>query len=262
MPKLRDMSDDLNLAGLLNVLDGVVDCPGRIVVMTSNHPDLLDPALVRPGRISKRIFMGYMGVEEATKMVRHHFPEASGADVELFQAKFGYHEIGPAHLEALCAEHDNLCNLTQKLHTCFADLAVESGEDLPASAAVGTPDLLLTAGQWDDMDVAKAMWPRPMEDANSSESVCTHHTVRPGVVCLDSEESSHQRTPAAADRAVKASVQEGCHVVDDSGAEGCDQASSAAVCMGLLVSRNRGKAKRRKGRGTGTGQEVASTFEA
>jgi hypothetical protein len=32
-------NDDLNLAGVLNVLDGVVDCPGRIVVMTSNHPD-------------------------------------------------------------------------------------------------------------------------------------------------------------------------------------------------------------------------------
>merc|ERR1712176_607198 len=27
--------DDLNLAGLLNVLDGVVDSPGRIVVMTT-----------------------------------------------------------------------------------------------------------------------------------------------------------------------------------------------------------------------------------
>ena len=34
---------------MLNVLDGVVDCPNRIVVMTSNHPEKLDPALIRPG---------------------------------------------------------------------------------------------------------------------------------------------------------------------------------------------------------------------
>lgn len=30
--------DELNLAGLLNVLDGVVDTPNRIVIMTTNHP--------------------------------------------------------------------------------------------------------------------------------------------------------------------------------------------------------------------------------
>ena len=31
-------SDVLNLSGLLNVLDGIVDCPSRIVIMTTNHP--------------------------------------------------------------------------------------------------------------------------------------------------------------------------------------------------------------------------------
>jgi len=31
--------DELNLQGLLNVLDGVVDSPGRIVIMTTNHPE-------------------------------------------------------------------------------------------------------------------------------------------------------------------------------------------------------------------------------
>ena len=38
-------------AGLLNVLDGVVDTPGRILIMTSNHPEILDPALIRPGKL-------------------------------------------------------------------------------------------------------------------------------------------------------------------------------------------------------------------
>jgi len=46
-------SDDLNLAGLLNVLDGVVDTPGRLLVLSSNHPEMLDPALIRPGRINR-----------------------------------------------------------------------------------------------------------------------------------------------------------------------------------------------------------------
>merc|ERR1712083_571048 len=64
--------DDLNLAGLLNVLDGVVDTPGRVVVMTTNHPDKLDPALIRPGRINKRIHLGYVQPESMHQMAAHY----------------------------------------------------------------------------------------------------------------------------------------------------------------------------------------------
>ncbi|CAD7952857.1 unnamed protein product [Amoebophrya sp. A25] len=64
--------DKLNLAGLLNVLDGVVDTPGRIVVMTSNHPEKLDPALIRPGRINKRIHLGYVELGPALQMISHY----------------------------------------------------------------------------------------------------------------------------------------------------------------------------------------------
>ena len=49
--------DKLNLSGLLNVLDGVVDTPERILIMTTNHPERLDPALIRPGRIDKKILL-------------------------------------------------------------------------------------------------------------------------------------------------------------------------------------------------------------
>jgi len=41
----------IDLSFLLNLLDGVLEMPGRIVIMTSNFPDMLDSALVRPGRI-------------------------------------------------------------------------------------------------------------------------------------------------------------------------------------------------------------------
>lgn len=49
-----------NTQGLLNVLDGVVDTPGRIVVLTTNVVDVLDRALIRPGRVDKTILLGYM----------------------------------------------------------------------------------------------------------------------------------------------------------------------------------------------------------
>ena len=44
---------------------GVVDTPERLLVMTSNHPEKLDPALIRPGRIDKQILLGYLKAPEA-----------------------------------------------------------------------------------------------------------------------------------------------------------------------------------------------------
>ena len=45
----------ISLSGLLNAIDGVASHEGRVLVMTSNFPDKLDEALIRPGRIDMRI---------------------------------------------------------------------------------------------------------------------------------------------------------------------------------------------------------------
>ena len=47
--------DKLTLSDVLNVLDGILEQPGRLVVFTTNHPEMLDKAFVRPGRIDMNI---------------------------------------------------------------------------------------------------------------------------------------------------------------------------------------------------------------
>lgn len=47
----QHVHDEVTLGEILTVLDGTIETPGRIVIMTSNHPELLDEALIRPGRI-------------------------------------------------------------------------------------------------------------------------------------------------------------------------------------------------------------------
>lgn len=65
----------LTLSGLLNVLDGVVTSHGRVLVMTSNHPEKLDPALIRSGRIDMRIFLGLCGREQIRDLFKIYFKE-------------------------------------------------------------------------------------------------------------------------------------------------------------------------------------------
>lgn len=98
--------DELNLSGLLNVLDGVVDCPERILVMTSNHPEKLDPALIRPGRIDKKIFLGYMQQDQAAQMIAHYLQATFTAEQHRELTKlFAFAlSITPALLESFCAE--------------------------------------------------------------------------------------------------------------------------------------------------------------
>ncbi|KAJ6125991.1 hypothetical protein N7471_010484 [Penicillium samsonianum] len=45
----------VTLSGLLNVLDGVAAQEARVVIMTTNHIKKLDPALIRPGRVDKKV---------------------------------------------------------------------------------------------------------------------------------------------------------------------------------------------------------------
>lgn len=44
-------TSDLDLSSILNVIDGTLETPGRILIISSNYPEKLDEALIRPGRI-------------------------------------------------------------------------------------------------------------------------------------------------------------------------------------------------------------------
>jgi len=41
---------ELTFSGFLNALDGIRSKDGTITIMTTNHKEKLDPALIRPGR--------------------------------------------------------------------------------------------------------------------------------------------------------------------------------------------------------------------
>ncbi len=48
----------VTLSTLLNVLDGILSPDGLVVMATTNHPEALDPALIRPGRFDLAMRLG------------------------------------------------------------------------------------------------------------------------------------------------------------------------------------------------------------
>jgi len=53
----------VSLSGLLNVIDGVASPEGRVLILTTNHPEKLDAALIRPGRVDMKIEFKLAGEE-------------------------------------------------------------------------------------------------------------------------------------------------------------------------------------------------------
>lgn len=62
---MDDQKSKLTLGGLLNFADGIRSSCGseRIFVFTTNHPERLDPALVRPGRMDLHIHLNFVDFE-------------------------------------------------------------------------------------------------------------------------------------------------------------------------------------------------------
>lgn len=67
----------VTLSGLLNVLDGFYAPSGVLFVMTTNHVEKLDEALLRPGRIDYRLYLGKASDHQKVELYRRFFPESS-----------------------------------------------------------------------------------------------------------------------------------------------------------------------------------------
>lgn len=57
--KEKEAKELLRTKDLLNVLDGLMATEQRILIMTTNFPERLDPALIRKGRVDRRFHLGY-----------------------------------------------------------------------------------------------------------------------------------------------------------------------------------------------------------
>ena len=85
-PQTNRMGNGLSLSDLLNGIDGITGQEGRLLFMTTNHPEKLDPALVRPGRVDLHAKFKLATKAQVEQMFLKFF--STEEDVETLAKKF------------------------------------------------------------------------------------------------------------------------------------------------------------------------------
>ena len=110
-------TDRLNLSCLLNIIDGIIETPGRIIIMTTNYPKKLDKALLREGRIDLNIELKLFN-KLMIKDLLLFFYEVSN---EYFENNKKFNEIidykiSPAQIINICQKNiDNINNTINEI---------------------------------------------------------------------------------------------------------------------------------------------------
>lgn len=71
----KKIDEGMTFSGLLNAINGLITCEGRILIITTNHIERLDPALIRAGRIDMVYSLNNIDKKQATEFFTTFFPE-------------------------------------------------------------------------------------------------------------------------------------------------------------------------------------------
>ena len=114
----------IHLGDLLNVFDGITELKDFVCVITTNHKQFLDPALIRPGRITYEIELANMRAPEIKEMLTYYFIQhnCKGENQPLDDKLNMIHHIAtcwdgqfaPSKIETACL-HNTLQSLYQNL---------------------------------------------------------------------------------------------------------------------------------------------------
>ncbi|NBU58710.1 MAG: AAA family ATPase [Betaproteobacteria bacterium] len=89
---------------LLAELDGLNGRTGIVIVATCNHPDKLDPALVRPGRLGRSIRIGLPGLDAIPHILAYHIAKGRSRVTNLPGIAILCHGMSGAEIEQLVRE--------------------------------------------------------------------------------------------------------------------------------------------------------------
>jgi len=94
----ENQQSSVTVAGLRNALDGALASEGRILFVTSNAPEKLDPALLGAGRLDVHLYFGNATAEQLQGMFLRFFPDHED-EAEAFAAAIPEGVVPPAAVQ-------------------------------------------------------------------------------------------------------------------------------------------------------------------
>ena len=99
MDLMKRKSQGVSLSQILNLLDGIVELDGRVLIACTNHVEKLDPALIRPGRIDCVIELG-LCTRTMIKDIVENFYEKKVSQQQINKIKENYYT--PCKVYEIC----------------------------------------------------------------------------------------------------------------------------------------------------------------
>lgn len=96
---MKRKNQGVSLSQILNLLDGIVELDGRVLIACTNHLNKLDPALIRPGRIDCVIELG-LCTHKMIKDIIENFYETNVSDCEI--EKIPENQFSPCKIYEVC----------------------------------------------------------------------------------------------------------------------------------------------------------------
>lgn len=130
----EDVNSDITLSDILNLMDGILEQSGRMIIMTSNYPERIDKALLRFGRIDMKIEFKLCNHDIATQIIEHYYGEKLPLNLLITDYRYSASEI----LE-ICFKTENINDLVNLLNNMDANY-VESNTDIDKLESEGDTD--------------------------------------------------------------------------------------------------------------------------
>ncbi len=89
---------------LLTSMDGLESLEGVVVIAATNRPDIIDPALLRPGRFDRQIYIGVPDTDSRRKILEVHTSRMNTDSLDLDELARSTEGYVGADLEAVCRE--------------------------------------------------------------------------------------------------------------------------------------------------------------
>lgn len=93
LDKQEEVDEPLDLSFLLNLLDGTLESSGRILAISSNFPERIDKALIRPGRIDMIINFKKCNTQILKEMIESFYEKTIDSLDESLNGKYSPAEV-------------------------------------------------------------------------------------------------------------------------------------------------------------------------